>query len=82
MSFCPRPPAGFGSGSVQEQRERWDRKRSRTSRELVQSEQDYCQRLQLVCTFFVEILKAKGTLKQHLREAIFSCITAIHSANQ
>uniref|UniRef100_A0A8C8DJM7 Rho guanine nucleotide exchange factor (GEF) 39 n=1 Tax=Oryzias sinensis TaxID=183150 RepID=A0A8C8DJM7_9TELE len=32
--------------------------------------------------FFVEILKAKGTLKQNVREAIFSSIKDIHSANQ
>uniref|UniRef100_A0A3Q3WNV1 PH domain-containing protein n=1 Tax=Mola mola TaxID=94237 RepID=A0A3Q3WNV1_MOLML len=41
-------------GSIQEQRERWDRKRSRTARELLQSERRYCQQLELVntvCTF-------------------------------
>lgn len=32
--------------------------------------------------YFVEILKAKGTLKQDIRESIFSSIKAIHSLNQ
>ncbi|CAN9508042.1 unnamed protein product [Ophioblennius macclurei] len=82
MSFSPSPLAEFGSCSIQEQRERWERKCSQTSRELVQSEHTYCKQLQLVTTFFVEILKAKGTLRQDIREAIFSSIKAIHSANQ
>ncbi|XP_064174992.1 rho guanine nucleotide exchange factor 39 isoform X1 [Anguilla rostrata] len=73
------PVAG---GSVQQQRERWDRKRGRTSCELVRTEQKYCLSLELVVTYFVEILKAKGTLKQDIRESIFSSITSIHSVNQ
>lgn len=39
----------------------------------------------LICSlsqFFVEILKAKGTLKQDIREGIFSTIKDIHSVNQ
>ncbi|XP_035530525.1 rho guanine nucleotide exchange factor 39 [Morone saxatilis] len=82
MSFSPCPPGPFGCTSIQEQRERWERKRSRTARELVQTEQRYCQQLELVTTYFVEILKAKGTLRQDIRESIFSSIKAIHSANQ
>ncbi|XP_040886196.1 rho guanine nucleotide exchange factor 39 isoform X2 [Toxotes jaculatrix] len=68
--------------SIQEQRDRWERKRSRTAKELVQTEQHYCQQLNLVATYFVEILKAKGTLRQDIRENIFSSIKAIHSVNQ
>ncbi|XP_033470267.1 rho guanine nucleotide exchange factor 39 isoform X2 [Epinephelus lanceolatus] len=82
MSFCPGPSGPPGCTSIQEQRDRWDRKRSRTARELVQTEQRYCQQLELVTTYFVEILKAKGTLKQDIRESIFSSIKAIHSMNQ
>ncbi|XP_034719085.1 rho guanine nucleotide exchange factor 39 isoform X2 [Etheostoma cragini] len=82
MSFCPGPPAPPGGTSIQEQRDRWERKRSRTARELVQTEQRYVQQLQLVATYFVEILKAKGTLRQDFRESIFSSIKAIHSVNQ
>ncbi|XP_051248000.1 rho guanine nucleotide exchange factor 39 [Dicentrarchus labrax] len=82
MSFFPCPPGPFGCTSIQEQRERWERKRSRTARELVQTEQRYCQQLELVTTYFVEILKAKGTLRQDIRESIFSSIKAIHSVNQ
>ncbi|XP_024912938.1 rho guanine nucleotide exchange factor 39 [Cynoglossus semilaevis] len=70
------------SNTIQEQRDRWERKRSRTAKELVKTEQQYCQQLALVTTYFVEILKAKGTLKQDVRENIFSSIKAIHSINQ
>ncbi|TMS02887.1 rho guanine nucleotide exchange factor 39 isoform X1 [Larimichthys crocea] len=82
MSFSPGPSGPLGLTTIQEQRERWERKRSRTAKELVQTEQRYCQQLELVTTYFVEILKAKGTLKQDIRESIFSSIKAIHSVNQ
>ncbi|XP_045075338.1 rho guanine nucleotide exchange factor 39-like [Coregonus clupeaformis] len=82
MSFSPSPVGPTGSRSVQEQRGKWERKRTRTARAMVQTEQKYCQQLELVNTYFVEILKAKGTLRQDIRESIFSSITAIHSVNQ
>ncbi|XP_068442647.1 rho guanine nucleotide exchange factor 39 isoform X2 [Clinocottus analis] len=82
MSFSPGPAGPLGGTSIQEQRDRWERKRSRTARELVQTEQRYCQQLELVTTYFVEILKAKGTLKEDMREGIFSSIKAIYSVNQ
>ncbi|XP_029317990.1 rho guanine nucleotide exchange factor 39 isoform X2 [Cottoperca gobio] len=82
MSFSPGPAGPLGGTNIQEQRDRWERKRSRTARELVHTEQRYCQQLELVTTYFVEILKAKGTLRQDIRESIFSSIKAIHSVNQ
>ncbi|XP_043092294.1 rho guanine nucleotide exchange factor 39 [Puntigrus tetrazona] len=82
MSFAPSPFTPMGVRSIQDQRERWERKRSRTARELVQSEQRYCEQLDLVITYFVEILKAKGTLRQDIRESIFSSIKSIHLINQ
>ncbi|KAF7693934.1 rho guanine nucleotide exchange factor 39 isoform X2 [Silurus meridionalis] len=82
MSFCPSPCVPAGVYSVEEQRERWDRKRKRTGRELVQSEQRYCEKLDVITTYFVEILKAKGTLRQDIRERIFSSIKSIHLVNQ
>ncbi|XP_077565430.1 rho guanine nucleotide exchange factor 39 isoform X2 [Stigmatopora nigra] len=82
MSFSPCPPDAFAGKVIQEQRDRWERKRSQAGRELVLSEQRYCQQLDLVITYFVEILEAKGTLKQDIRERIFSSIKAIHSVNQ
>ncbi|GAA6103228.1 rho guanine nucleotide exchange factor 39 isoform X1 [Tachysurus ichikawai] len=82
MSFSPSPCVPAGVRSIQEQRERWDRKRKRTGRELVQSEQRYCEKLDLITTYFVEILKAKGTLRQDIRESIFSSIKSIHLVNQ
>ncbi|XP_077356096.1 rho guanine nucleotide exchange factor 39 [Festucalex cinctus] len=82
MSFSPCPPDALAGNCIQQQRDRWEMKRSRAARELVQSEQRYCQQLELVTTYFVEILKAKGTLRQDIRESIFSSIKAIHSVNQ
>ncbi|XP_074554446.1 rho guanine nucleotide exchange factor 39 isoform X2 [Halichoeres trimaculatus] len=82
MSFFSGPSSPPGCTSIQEQRDRWERKRSRTAKELVQTEQRYCQQLELINTYFVEILKAKGTLKPGIRESIFSSIKAIHSVNQ
>ncbi|KAG7276618.1 LOW QUALITY PROTEIN: hypothetical protein CRUP_025842 [Coryphaenoides rupestris] len=108
MSFSPG--VSDPSGVIQEQRDRWGRKRSRVARELVQSEQRYCEQLELVNTvklcfcaldvwgggwreekerggdddlgYFVDILKAKGTLRQSVLESVFSSIKAIHSVNQ
>ncbi|XP_026220041.1 rho guanine nucleotide exchange factor 39 isoform X1 [Anabas testudineus] len=68
--------------SIEEQRDLWERKRSITAKELVQTEQCYCQQLHLVTTYFVEILKAKGTLKQDIQKSIFSSIKDIDSINQ
>ncbi|XP_059361057.1 rho guanine nucleotide exchange factor 39-like [Carassius carassius] len=82
MSFSLSPFTPMGIRSIQEQRDRWERKRSRTGRELVQSEKSYCQQLDLIVTYFVEILKAKGTLRQDIRESIFSSIKSIHLINQ
>ncbi|KAM8908049.1 rho guanine nucleotide exchange factor 39 isoform 2-T2 [Spinachia spinachia] len=82
MSFSPGPSGPLGGTSIQEQRDCWERKRSRTARKLVQTEQCYCQQLELVTTYFVGILKAKGTLKHDIRESIFSSIKAIYSVNQ
>uniref|UniRef100_W5KVZ6 Rho guanine nucleotide exchange factor (GEF) 39 n=1 Tax=Astyanax mexicanus TaxID=7994 RepID=W5KVZ6_ASTMX len=82
MSFAPSPYLPASTRSVQEQRERWEKKRKRVGRELVQSEQQYCEQLDLITTYFVEILKAKGTLRQDIRESIFSSIKSIHLVNQ
>ncbi|XP_047245290.1 rho guanine nucleotide exchange factor 39 isoform X1 [Girardinichthys multiradiatus] len=82
MSFSPHPPNFPGCNSIQEQRDCWERKCSRVAKELVQTEQHYCQQLELVTTVFVEILKAKGTLKEEIREGIFSSIKSILSMNQ
>ncbi|XP_054608926.1 rho guanine nucleotide exchange factor 39 [Dunckerocampus dactyliophorus] len=82
MSFSPCPPDALTGNSIQHQRDRWERKRKVVGRELVLTEQHYCQQLELVTTYFVEILKAKGTLRQDIRESIFSSIKAIHSVNQ
>ncbi|CAI5635432.1 rho guanine nucleotide exchange factor 39 [Oreochromis niloticus] len=82
MSFSPRPLDPLGCSSVQEQRDLWQRKFCRIAKEMVQTEQRYCQKLELVTTFFVDILKAKGTLRSDIREDIFCSIKAIQSVNQ
>ncbi|KAG6922068.1 Rho guanine nucleotide exchange factor 39 [Chelydra serpentina] len=68
--------------TVEEQRARWERKRSRTAKELVETEQKYLEQLDLVTTYFVTILKAKGTLQPAVREAIFGLLESIHCTSQ
>ncbi|XP_061468319.1 rho guanine nucleotide exchange factor 39 [Rhineura floridana] len=67
---------------VEEQRARWERKRCRTAKELVQTEQEYLDQLGLVAVYFVTILKAKGTLKPAEQEAIFGCLESICSVSR
>ncbi|XP_056132707.1 rho guanine nucleotide exchange factor 39 [Lampris incognitus] len=81
MSFSPYPSIPIGN-NIQEQRDRWGRKQIRTAHELIQTEQCYCKQLELVTTYFVEILKAKGTLSQDIRASIFSSIKSIYSVTQ
>lgn len=50
MSFLPRPLDPLGCSSVQEQRDLWQRKFCRIAKEMVQTEQRYCQKLELVTT--------------------------------
>ncbi|XP_067915050.1 rho guanine nucleotide exchange factor 39 isoform X2 [Heterodontus francisci] len=71
-----------GGATIEQQRARWERKRIRTAIELVETEQRYFEQLELVVVYFVEILKAKGTLRPDIRDAIFSTFKAIHSINR
>ncbi|KAL8222589.1 UNVERIFIED_CONTAM: hypothetical protein K2H54_077586 [Gekko kuhli] len=66
-----RAAAAAAAPSVEEPRARWERKRRRVAQELAETEQQYLERLEPVATFFVAILKAKGTLKPAVLEAIF-----------
>ncbi|XP_057287193.1 rho guanine nucleotide exchange factor 39 [Pezoporus wallicus] len=70
-----------GANTVEEQRARWERKRSRTAKELLETEHRYLEQLDLVVTFFVTILKAKGTLKPAVLETIFGPLESICSAS-
>uniref|UniRef100_A0A8C2T6J9 Rho guanine nucleotide exchange factor 39 n=1 Tax=Coturnix japonica TaxID=93934 RepID=A0A8C2T6J9_COTJA len=81
MSYSPllRMP---GANTVEEQRARWERKRCRTAKELLETEHRYLEQLYLVVTFFVTILKAKGTLKPAVMETIFGSLESIYSASQ
>ncbi|NXA44816.1 ARG39 factor, partial [Nothocercus julius] len=67
---------------VEEQRARWGRKRSRTAKVLLETEHEYLGQLDLVVTFFVTILKAKGTLKPAVLETIFGPLESIYVASQ
>ncbi|NXX83447.1 ARG39 factor, partial [Urocolius indicus] len=67
---------------VEEQRARWERKRSRTAKELLESEHKYLEQLDFVITFFVTILKAKGTLKPAVLETIFGPLEPIFLTSQ
>ncbi|NWU67636.1 ARG39 factor, partial [Pterocles burchelli] len=66
---------------VEEQRARWERKCSQTAKELLETEHKYFEQLDLVVTFFVTILKAKGTLKPAVLETIFGLLESIYSAS-
>uniref|UniRef100_A0A4W3J391 Rho guanine nucleotide exchange factor (GEF) 39 n=1 Tax=Callorhinchus milii TaxID=7868 RepID=A0A4W3J391_CALMI len=74
----------YSSGSIiiEEQRARWERKRIRAAKELVETEQRYSEQLELIVVYFIEILKAKGTLQQDTRDAIFCTMQSIHSQNR
>ncbi|XP_069061868.1 rho guanine nucleotide exchange factor 39 isoform X2 [Pleurodeles waltl] len=92
VNACARPTAPTAMSAhvdhagaistVEEQRARWQRKRVRTAEELVETERKYVEQLGLVTTYFVEILKAKGTLRQDIRESIFGPIKSIYQANE
>ncbi|XP_028660798.1 rho guanine nucleotide exchange factor 39 isoform X1 [Erpetoichthys calabaricus] len=80
MSVYPKQYADVNI--VEEQRAKWEKKRIRTTKELIETERRYFEQLELVSMYFIEILKAKGTLKPNIHDAIFSSIKLIHSANQ
>lgn len=50
----------MGAHSIQDQRDRWERKRNRVAREVVQSEQKYCEQLDLVVTVSLYIHYTDG----------------------
>lgn len=50
MSFAPAWSGPTGHASIQEQRERWERKHNLTAVELLQTERRYCEQLELVTT--------------------------------
>ncbi|XP_021104132.1 rho guanine nucleotide exchange factor 39 isoform X3 [Heterocephalus glaber] len=64
-----------------EQRARWERKRACTARELLETERRYQEQLGLVDTYFLGILKAKGTLPPPERQALFGCWELIYGAS-
>ncbi|XP_066196017.1 rho guanine nucleotide exchange factor 39 [Sylvia atricapilla] len=70
-----------GANTVEDQRARWERKRSRTAKELLETEHEYLEQLDLVLTYFVTILKAKGTLKPAVLETIFGPLESLYSAS-
>ncbi|XP_039947165.1 rho guanine nucleotide exchange factor 39 isoform X1 [Hirundo rustica] len=70
-----------GANTVEDQRARWERKRSRTAKELLETEHKYLEQLDLVLTYFVTILKAKGTLKPAVLETIFGPLEPLYSAS-
>lgn len=50
MSFAPTSSGPTGHTSIQEQRERWEKKHNLTAVELLQTERRYCEQLELVTT--------------------------------
>uniref|UniRef100_A0A8C5X7U7 Rho guanine nucleotide exchange factor 39 n=1 Tax=Malurus cyaneus samueli TaxID=2593467 RepID=A0A8C5X7U7_9PASS len=74
-------PFVVGANTVEDQRARWERKRSRTAKELLETEHNYLEQLDLVLTYFVTILKAKGTLKPAVLETVFGPLESLYSAS-
>ncbi|XP_053858619.1 rho guanine nucleotide exchange factor 39 isoform X2 [Vidua macroura] len=74
-------PFVVGANTVEDQRARWERKRGRTAKELLETEHKYLEQLDLVLTYFVTILKAKGTLKPAVLETIFGPLESLYSAS-
>ncbi|XP_077202804.1 rho guanine nucleotide exchange factor 39 isoform X2 [Paroedura picta] len=77
-----RRPQESSYAPVEEQRARWERKRGRIAEELAETERKYLERLELVATFFVAILKAKGTLKPAVLDAVFGPWESLCSASR
>ncbi|XP_047686166.1 rho guanine nucleotide exchange factor 39 isoform X1 [Prionailurus viverrinus] len=75
-------PGASARCPVQEQRARWERKRACTARELLETERRYQEQLGLVATYFVGILRAKGTLRPAERQALFGPWELIYGASQ
>ncbi|XP_055508865.1 rho guanine nucleotide exchange factor 39 [Leucoraja erinacea] len=82
MASRPQPKYPAGGTNLEEQRTRWERKRVRTVKELIETEQRYFEQLELVAVYFIEILTAKGTLRTEERDAIFCTFKSIHSINR
>ncbi|XP_062063972.1 rho guanine nucleotide exchange factor 39 isoform X1 [Lepus europaeus] len=75
-------PGASARCPLQEQRARWERKRACTARELLETERRYQEQLGLVATYFLGILRAKGTLRPPERQALFGPWELIHGASQ
>lgn len=50
MSFAPTWSGAAGQASIQDQRDRWEKKRNLTAVEVLQTERRYCEQLELVTT--------------------------------
>ncbi|XP_037348752.1 rho guanine nucleotide exchange factor 39 isoform X1 [Talpa occidentalis] len=75
-------PAPGARCPLQEQRARWARKRARAARELLETERRYQEQLGLVATYFVGILRAKGTLTPPESQALFGPWERIYGASR
>ncbi|KAM4709407.1 rho guanine nucleotide exchange factor 39 [Discoglossus pictus] len=78
-----RPDTELGDTcTVAEQRERWERKRERTARELVETERRYVEELELITKFYDDVFRARcGHLKMG-KEGICGTIPEILRANR
>ncbi|XP_021514142.1 rho guanine nucleotide exchange factor 39 isoform X3 [Meriones unguiculatus] len=74
-------PGSAARCPVRQQRARWERKRVCTARELLETERRYQEQLGLVATYFLGILKAKGTLRPPERQTLFGTWELIYAAS-
>ena len=56
-------PFVVGANTVEDQRARWERKRSRTAKELLETEHKYLEQLDLVLTVSISALLIGGCLQ-------------------
>ncbi|KAM3939781.1 rho guanine nucleotide exchange factor 39 [Leptodactylus fuscus] len=67
---------------VRDQRRRWERKRGRTARELLETERGYVEELELITKFYDEVFRARcGSLKL-AQEGICGTIPSIVKVNR
>ncbi|XP_069819476.1 rho guanine nucleotide exchange factor 39 [Dendropsophus ebraccatus] len=67
---------------LRDQRCRWERKRSRTARELLESEREYVEELELITKLYDEVFRARCGSLQLAQEGICGTIPSIVKVNR
>ncbi|KAM4051220.1 rho guanine nucleotide exchange factor 39 isoform 1-T1 [Anomaloglossus baeobatrachus] len=67
---------------LQDQRRRWERKRGRTARELLETERTYVEELELITKFYDEVFRARCGHMKLAQEGICGTIPSIVKVNR